>query len=81
MSVSKFALVTAAFLAILTSTAAQAASHRRAGHLAHHRHGGRHHVYALDNAEGSYTRSDDRIYGGAYYGFFTDPRYGRFQGY
>lgn len=80
MRASKLVLAIVACLATVASGTADAASRRHHSHLAHRHHGGSHH-YREDSTEGVSTRSDDRIYGGAYYGYFTSPSYGRFQSY
>ena len=70
-----------AIVFVLVSAAAAGPAQATTRHHPHHRHHEVRRSYERESAEGAYTRSDDRIYGGSYYGFFTNPRYGRFQDY
>ncbi len=74
------AFMLAAVAALAAASGAQGASHHRhRSHVAQRHHGRP--IVREDTSEGVYTRSDDRVYGGSYYGFFTSPSYGRFQSY
>ncbi len=79
----KFArpMIAATIAITLGAGIAQAGGHAHRARHAHHRHHPTERFYGEDSSEGAYTRSDDRVYGGAYYGFFTSPSYGRYQSY